>query len=159
LSRASAATAPERPSSPDHVREHLQPVHEIAPRPHHFHPADRAERDQQAVDPAIRQRDAGAEHVLEELLAVIRPADQRRVAEQEHAQRHHRPAEARERGFEGRGDDGGALDLAGFTAAEFQAPLSSTVNALMLDVTNETMKTSITAFSPCWTGRSLWAVP
>ena len=42
---------------------------------------------------------------------------------------------------------------------DFQAPLTRMVSALMEEVTNETMNTSITAFSPCCAGRSLRAVP
>src|SRR3979409_2261994 len=35
---------------------------------------------------------------------------------------------------------------------ERQTPVTRMVSALMLEVTKETMKTSITALSPCWRG-------
>ena len=38
---------------------------------------------------------------------------------------------------------------------ERQTPLTRMVSALMVEVTKETMNTSITAFSPCWTGSRL----
>ncbi len=38
-------------------------------------------------------------------------------------------------------------------------PLTRMVRALMLEVTQEMMKVSITALRPCWSGRSLRAVP
>jgi hypothetical protein len=50
------------------------------------------------------------------------------------------------------------------TAAELvvpdcHAPVSSSTIALIVDVMNDTMNTSITAFSPCCTGCLLAAVP
>ena len=106
------------------------------------------EHDQAAVDPAVRHDDARAEHVLEELLAVVGPADQRRVAEQERRRRPRSSRPPRHGGVEGLGHDGGAR-----RAPTFQTPLTRMVSALMEEVTNETMNTSITAFSPCCAGR------
>jgi len=40
-----------------------------------------------------------------------------------------------------------------------QAPVTRMVSALIDEVTNETTNTSMIAFSPCCTGRSLRAVP
>ena len=72
------------------------------PRPRRRRAEHGAERNQQAVDPAIRHRDAAAEDVFEELLAVVRPADERRVAEQERAERDDPAADGRDRQVERR---------------------------------------------------------
>ena len=61
-------------------------------------------------DPAIRQHDAAAEDVLEELLAVVSPARQRRVAEQQHAERDDPAADGRHGGVERGGDRGRARE-------------------------------------------------
>src|SRR6185436_20529815 len=71
----------------DQVREDLQRVHQVPPGPYQVDLGDRAEGDQQAVDPAVRHDHARPQPVLEELLAVIGPADQRAVAEEEDAER------------------------------------------------------------------------
>src|SRR5688572_18494336 len=67
----------------DDVRKHLEAVHQVAPGPHEFGLHDGAERNQQAVDVAIRQGHRAAQDVLEKLLTVVRPANQRRIPEQE----------------------------------------------------------------------------
>ena len=113
-----------------------------------------AEHDQPAVDPAVRHDDARAEDVLEELLAVVGPADERRVAEQEDAERHDPAAHHRHRRVEGLRPRPRC-----WSSPTRQTPLTRMVSALMVEVTNETMNTSITAFSPCCAGRSLRAVP
>jgi len=40
-----------------------------------------------------------------------------------------------------------------------QTPLTRIVSALIDEVTNDTTKTSMTAFSPCCVGEALFAVP
>src|SRR6476646_4204645 len=95
---------------PDHVGKHLERVHQIAPGPDDVRLEHGAERNEQAVDPSIRQRHAAAENVLEELLPVVRPADERGVAEQKRAERDGPPAEGRDRGVERVRDRGRAGD-------------------------------------------------
>ena len=145
---------PAQADDADQVREHLQRVHQVAPRPHDLDPRDRAERNQQAVDPAIRHRDLAAEDVLEELLAVVGPADERRVAEEERAERDDAAADDGHDRVEAGGDGGGARQRR--TATRRSAGSSSRE---IVDVTNETMNVSITAFSPCCAGCVLCAVP
>ena len=68
----------------------------------------RAERDQQAVDPAIGHGHRSPEEIGEELLAVVGPADERGVAEEEHAEGDDPAADDRDRRFEGDRDGGRA---------------------------------------------------
>ena len=52
-----------------------------------------------------------------------------------------------------------AATTAVLVSPDRHTPLTRMVRALIEAVTNETMKTSITAFSPCCTGSWLRAVP
>ena len=89
--RRARATRRSRPRSAQaddahEVRKDLQAVHEVAPGPDEVDLADGAEHDEDAVDPAVGHGHARAEDVLEELLAVVGPPDERRVPEEERAE-------------------------------------------------------------------------
>ncbi|EAU68506.1 conserved hypothetical protein [Stigmatella aurantiaca DW4/3-1] len=88
---------------PHHVGEDLQAVHQVAPGPDRLGFAHGAKIDEAAVHPAVGPGDLRAHDVLEELLAVIRPADEGGVAEQEGAEGHHPAAHQGHRRVEGRG--------------------------------------------------------
>src|SRR5579864_514215 len=75
-----------QPDEANEIREDLQCVHKVAPGPHHVRLEGRADRNEQAVHPPIRQRHAATEDVFKELLAVVRPPDERGVAEEKGAQ-------------------------------------------------------------------------
>src|SRR5579864_580783 len=124
LARERARLAPPRASVAARVRVHghdaaqadqanevgkdLQRIHEVAPGPHYLRLEGCADRNEQAVHPPIWQRHAAPEDVLEELLAVVRPSDERRVAEKKGAHRHDPAAESRHGRIESPGDGGRA---------------------------------------------------
>src|SRR5687767_8452469 len=76
----------------DYVGEDLQAVEDVAPGPDELHLGDGAERNQQAIQPAIGHDDSRAEEILEKDLAIIGPTDQRAVAEQKYGNGEHPPA-------------------------------------------------------------------
>ena len=93
-----------QPDDAGQVRKDLQGVHQITPRPDEIHLRDRAEWNEEAINPAIRQDDPRSEPVFEELLPVIGPADERARSRREKRRTRQIAAESRHGGVESEAD-------------------------------------------------------